>query len=135
MTAEALLCRQYLGKPFGWPRDRPALIKGVAGVWDDLQGNKERNIYYWYYATQLLHNMQNDAWKRWNPMIRDGLVKTQVISKGCDNGSWSPDSPQPDRWGTRAGRLFQTTMSILTLEVYYRYLPLYRTNDRQAMTE
>jgi hypothetical protein len=126
MTAEALLCRQYLG----WPRDHPALVKGVAGVWIDLQSSSERNIYFWYYSTQLLHNMQNKAWKQWNPQIRDGLVSTQIESKGCDQGSWSPLLPQPDRWGMRGGgRLYQTALSILTLEVYYRFLPLYRTSD------
>lgn len=125
MTAEALLCRQYLG----WPRDHPSLIKGVSGVWNDLQATDERNIYYWYYATQLLHNMQNKAWKQWNVRVRDALVAMQVESKGCDQGSWSPLFPTQDRWGIRGGRLFQTSLSILTLEVYYRFLPLYRTND------
>ncbi len=128
MTAEALLCRQYLG----WPRDHPSLIKGAAGVWEDLKLSDERNIYYWYYATQLLHNMQNKAWKQWNTRVRDGLVGMQVISKGCDHGSWSPVYPQPDRWGTRGGRLFQTSLSILTLEVYYRFLPLYRNEEQRA---
>ena len=122
MTAEGLLCRQYLG----WPRDYPPMVKGAAGVWDDLQANPQRNIYYWYYATQLLHNMQNKAWKKWNPMIRDGLIATQTESKGCDQGSWSPLLPEPDRRGVQAGRLYQTTLSLLTLEVYYRWLPLYR---------
>ena len=128
MSAEALLCRQYLG----WPRDHPALIKGVASVWDDLQVSQERNIYYWYYATQLLHNMQNDAWKKWNVKVREGLIATQVENKACDDGSWSPGVPQPDRWGTAGGRLFQTSLSILTLEVYYRFLPLYRGNERPS---
>ena len=32
-----------------------------------------------------------------------------------------------------AGRLFQTSLSILTLEVYYRYLPLYRTADTEGL--
>jgi hypothetical protein len=125
MTAEALLCRQYLG----WPRDHASLVAGVAIVWDDLQSSDERNIYYWYYATQLLHNMQNKAWKQWNAKVRDGLVAMQIESKGCDQGSWSPIFPQPDRWGLRGGRLFQTSLSILTLEVYYRFLPLYRNNE------
>ena len=128
MTAEALLCRQYLG----WPRDHPALVKGVAGVWIDLQASPERNIYFWYYSTQLLHNMQNKAWKQWNPQVRDGLVASQVGGGGCDQGSWSPLLPQPDRWGMRGGRLYQTSLSILTLEVYYRFLPLYRANDPAA---
>lgn len=128
MTAEALLCRQYLG----WPRDQGAMLKGVAIVWDELQADPQRNIYYWYYATQLLHNMQNKAWKQWNPRVRDGLVGMQVQGDGCDQGSWSPVYPQPDRWGMRGGRLFQTSLSVLTLEVYYRFLPLYRTTDEKT---
>jgi hypothetical protein len=128
MTCEALLCRQYLG----WPRDYPAMVKGVSGVWQELQADPSRNIYYWYYATQLLHNMQNKAWKQWNPLVRDGLVAQQIVSKGCDQGSWSPNLPQPDRWGRQAGRLFQTSLSILTLEVYYRWLPLYRNTEMPA---
>ena len=125
MSAEGLLCRQYLG----WPRDYPAMVKGTAAVWEDLKASSDRNIYYWYYATQLLHNMQNKNWKQWNVRVRDGLIGMQVISKGCDHGSWSPIFPQPDRWGTKGGRLFQTSLSILTLEVYYRFLPLYRNTD------
>ncbi len=63
------------------------------------------------------------------PGVRDGLIAMQISSKGCDQGSWSPVLPQPDRWGIRAGRLFQTSLSILTLEVYYRFLPLDRNAD------
>jgi hypothetical protein len=125
MTAEGLLCRQYLG----WPKEHPGLVNGAAGVWKDLQASSERNIYYWYYATQLLHNMQGKAWKQWNVRVREALISMQVASKGCDHGSWSPISPETDRWGRTGGRLFQTSLSILTLEVYYRFLPLYRTSD------
>lgn len=134
MTAEALLTRQYLG----WPRDFPALVKGASLVAADLEGSKERNIYYWYYATQLLHNMQNKDWKRWNARVRDGLVAMQVTGDGCDHGSWDPNSPQPDAWARTdrrlgAGRLFLTSLSVLTLEVYYRYLPLYQPSDTDKL--
>jgi hypothetical protein len=126
MTAEALLSRQLLG----WPRDYPALVKGVGQISADLQSSGERNIYYWYYATQLLHNMRNDQWKRWNIKIREGLIGLQVKEDGCTRGSWDPLMPQPDRWAASSGgRLYLTSLSILTLEVYYRYLPLYRTAD------
>ena len=130
MSAEALLCRQYLG----WPRDSTAMVRGTAGVWNDLQNSNERNIYYWYYATQLLHNMQNKNWKQWNVKIRDTLIAMQVVNKGCDRGSWSPFDPVTDRWGRTGGRLFQTSLSVLTLEVYYRFLPLYRNVDEPADT-
>ena len=42
-------------------------------------------------------------------------------------GTRSP--PSPISGPKRAGRLYLTSLSILTLEVYYRYLPLYRTAD------
>lgn len=130
MTAEALLSRQYLG----WPRDYPALVKGASMVFGHLEESRERNIYYWYYATQMLHNMQNKEWKRWNVRVRDGLVSMQTTGAGCDRGSWDPNSPQPDMWARTdnrigAGRLFLTSLSVLTLEVYYRYLPLYSPSD------
>lgn len=122
MTAEGLVGRQLLG----WKRDHPPLIKGVAQVAVDLERNPTRNIYYWYYATQLLHNMKNQAWEVWNPRVREMLIGTQSQEGGCARGSWDPFQPTPDRWGRTGGRLFMTSLSILTLEVYYRYLPLYR---------
>jgi hypothetical protein len=125
MTAEALLSRQLLG----WPRNYPPLVKGAAQIAADLENPEERNIYYWYYATQLLHNMRNKDWERWNPKVREGLIHMQVKQEGCAQGSWDPDLPTADRWGQSAGRLYVTSLSILTLEVYYRYLPLYRGYD------
>jgi len=133
MTAEGLVSRQLLG----WPRDFPALVKGVGQVSAHLQEGGDRNIYYWYYATQLLHNMRNEQWDRWNPKIREGLIALQVNDDTCAKGSWDPFSPVPDIWAERAGRLYLTSLSILTLEVYYRYLPLYRTadDDKDKMEE
>ena len=129
MTAEALVARQLLG----WPREHPSLVKGAGRVAANLGSSKQRNIYYWYYATQLLHNMKNKDWERWNPRVREALIATQITGDSCENGSWDPLSPNRDRWGGSGGRLFQTSLSVLTLEVYYRYLPLYRTADQEGL--
>ena len=125
MTTEALLSRQLLG----WPRESPALVKGVGMISAHLQEADERNIYYWYYATQLLHNMKGPRWERWNLKIREGLINMQVKDTTCARGSWDPFEPAPDTWSRHAGRLYLTSLSILTLEVYYRYLPIYRSFD------
>jgi hypothetical protein len=125
MTAEALLGRQYLG----WNRETPALLRGAAFVSADLEQSQERNIYYWYYATQMLHNMHGKLWDQWNRRVRETLVGTQVTGVGCDLGSWDPEYLASDKWTVKAGRLYLTSLSLLTLEVYYRYLPLYREND------
>jgi hypothetical protein len=132
MTTEALLSRQLLG----WPRDFPPLIKGVGMISAHLQQSGDRNIYYWYYATQLLHNMKGDKWERWNVKIREGLISTQVKDGTCAQGSWDPFQPAVDVWARTAGRLYLTSLSLLTLEVYYRYLPIYRSFDEdQAKPE
>jgi len=119
MTAEALLCRQYLG----WPRNHPGLRGGIRFLLDRHPPDpKQTNIYYWYYATQVFHHYGGPDWERWNDRMRRILVDTQV-KKGHAAGSWNPDSA----WGTTGGRLFQTALAACTLEVYYRYLPLYRS--------
>jgi hypothetical protein len=131
MTAEALLSRQLLG----WPRNYPPLVKGAAQIAAHLLTFDDRNIYYWYYATQLLHNMKNKDWEQWNLKVREGLINIQVKEAGCAAGSWDPNLPTADRWGQMAGRLYTTSLSILTLEVYYRYLPLYRGYDEDQGSE
>ncbi len=131
MTAEALLCRQYLG----WRKSSRSLRAGAGEVYKHLMTSGERNIYYWYYATQLLHNLGGETWKRWNRRIREELIQTQMTGDDCDRGSWSPVIPEVDRWGQSAGRLYTTSLSLLTLEVYYRYLPLYENLDRDPLLE
>jgi len=117
MTAEALLCRQYLG----WPQDDDRLLSGVRYLLDHPIEWRQENVYYWYYATQVLHHMQGDYWKRWNAVMRVETPRRQVET-GREQGSWDPHN---DRWGMYAGRLFTTCFHIYMLEVYYRHLPIY----------
>jgi hypothetical protein len=57
------------------------------------------------------------------------LIGMQVKDGTCAQGSWDPQTPQADRWAQHAGRHYLTSLSVLTLEVYYRYLPIYRSFD------
>jgi len=125
MTAVGLLCRMYNG----WRRDRPALIQGVEYL--AKVGPQPGAIYYNYYATQVLHHWGGDLWKHWNLRMREELVQSQR-QDGPAAGSWDHVDWSDHGLG---GRLYQTTLSILTLEVYYRHLPLYRRFDDTALTE
>ena len=49
----------------------------------------------------------------------------------CATGSWDPAKPTADPWGTHGGRLMMTSLGALTLEVYYRYLPLYKLDKKK----
>lgn len=117
MTAEALLCRQYLG----WKRDDRRLLTGVNLIRAYPMSWQERDVYYWYYATQVLHHLAGAEWDEWNAVMRQMLPENQT-KDGPERGSWSPSG---DRWGPHGGRLYVTCLSIYMLEVYYRHLPLY----------
>jgi hypothetical protein len=122
MTAVGLLCRQYLG----WGPRNPGLINGVNRL-KTVPPGATPNLYYYYYATQVMHHMGGEPWEFWNPKMRDLLVRTQdkgtTPKREHQKGSWSP---QGDAHAGAGGRIMQTSLSLLTLEVYYRHLPLYR---------
>lgn len=119
LTAEGLLSRQYLG----WARNDPRLLNGVNFLVTNLPDWNDRNVYYWYYGTQVCHHMEGKEWQKWNGVMRQLLPEHQE-KQGAERGSWDPNG---DRWGGTAGRLYVTCLSLYTLEVYYRHLPIYQT--------
>lgn len=125
MTSVGLLMRLYSG----WRRDNSNFVRGADFLREhppQIGTPREplRDTYYWYYATQVMFHMGGDYWNEWNAKLHPLLVNTQ-IKQGPMAGSWDPRGPVPDRWGVQAGRLYVTTLNLLSLEVYYRHLPLY----------
>ena len=121
MSAEGLLCRQYLG----WEHSQAEMITGVNRLVDQdwMFTREDNNVYYWYYATQVLHHFGGSQWKAWNDLMKEELPDMQV-KQGREAGSWAP---QRDRWASvSGGRLMMTCFSIYCLEVYYRHMPLYQ---------
>jgi hypothetical protein len=90
-------------------------------VKNHLPSRNAPNIYYWYYGTQTLHHVGGEPWNQWNRAVREILVETQETA-GHAAGSWAPLGPHADA----GGRLYQTALSVCTLEVYYRHLPIFR---------
>ncbi|HEY0983283.1 prenyltransferase/squalene oxidase repeat-containing protein [Schlesneria sp.] len=114
MTAVGLLSRMYLE----W-KDNGRLAAGVRLL--DEHGPDYNDMYYNYYATQVMHHWGGAEWDRWNLVMRERLIRTQ-IQEGHATGSWDV----ADYHGRGGGRLYMTTLALLTLEVYYRHLPLYQ---------
>ncbi len=113
-TAIGLLMRMYTG----WSRDDPRLARGVAYV--ARLGPSRDDLYFNYYATQLLHHFDGTQWNDWNEKMRQTLIRTQA-KEGAERGSWFFADPR----GAQGGRHYNTAMAIMILEVYYRYMPLY----------
>ena len=68
-----------------------------------------------------------DWHKFWNPKMRDLLIDMQDKSgDDAKRGSWQKDM---GHIGSQCGRLGTTCLALLTLEVYYRHLPLYKRDS------
>ncbi len=125
MTAVGMLMRMYSG----WRRDNPDMksaadyLASYPPVIGDAKA-PQRDTYYWYYATQVMFHMGGEHWDNWNRQLNPILVEGQ-IKAGPQAGSWDPKTPVADRWSGHAGRLYLTTLNLLSLEVYYRHLPIY----------
>lgn len=124
VSSVGLLCRMYMG----WGREHQGLGKGIAMLrrlgpsvgYDDSP--ESVNMYYNYYATQVMKHWGGSEWDEWNRVMRDFLVESQE-TKGTKRGSWYWDAGNHS--SDSGGRLYHTALAAMTLEVYYRYLPLY----------
>lgn len=130
MTSVGLLMRLYTG----WGKEDPMMVKGADWLLQrpPALGTKQsplRDTYYWYYASQVLFHTGGQRWKAWYESLYPMLIESQV-TQGPYAGSWEPLGPIPDAWGEYAGRLYVTTLNLLSLEVTYRHLPIYEATSR-----
>ncbi|MGA2618165.1 MAG: prenyltransferase/squalene oxidase repeat-containing protein [Thermoguttaceae bacterium] len=76
------------------------------------------DFYAWYNCTLAMFQAGGQPWKRWNDVVRNGLIDCQCLeAQSCARGSWDPLG----RWAPQGGRIYSTALAVLTLEVYYRY--------------
>jgi hypothetical protein len=124
MTAEALACRLFLGLP----ADHPAAVEAIDLIDRSPPLASAPNAYTWYYATLATFHAGGPQWDRWNARLQAALLPLQHRGGGGLDGSWDPDPV----WGGHGGRVYATALSAMTLEVYYRHLPMHRRAGRVA---
>jgi hypothetical protein len=124
MTAESLFCRLLLGLP----PDHPSATEALGLLAASPPTASTYNSYTWYYATLASFHAGGPQWDAWNARLQAALLPLQHRSGGPLDGSWDPDRV----WGGHGGRVYATALSALTLEVYYRHLPLHGRTARVA---
>ena len=77
-------------------------------------------VYVWYYATQAYFHQGGRLWERWNNMYAPLAVRNQN-----EDGSWTFSSGRSAAYGP----VYHTTLTALSLMVYYRYLPTFQEPD------
>lgn len=127
LTGIGVLCMQLLGAA-----NEPEARKGLAWVeqnitmnWEEPYGSSP--VYYWYYITQAKFHHGGSVWTKWNRDFTKALIDNQIVEEGMgvdgkDIGYW--DSPSEHEH--HDGRVMDTCLCALQLEVYYRYLPTYK---------
>jgi len=118
LTAIGMLCRVFIGED-----TQGAMLRAHGNMMLNYlpQANKT-DFYQMYYATLAMFQMGGEYWRKWNVVMKKILCDTQRKG-GCADGSWDPTGFEA--WAdTRCGRVFFTAVGCLSLEVYYRYLPV-----------
>jgi len=137
MSAIGMLCRQFIGGNYDAEINAAAnhLLEqqkkavAAAGGGGGQKDALVHDLYYTYYSVLAMFQMGGEYWTQWNKMFRDPLVKLQETKNILDGkgrfvrGSWDPKDTM---WGAQGGRVYSTAMAILSLEVYYRFLPVYK---------
>ena len=122
LTGVGILCELF------WKGDIRILRKGMDWMLDETEKNKpvkykseHADLYAWYYHTQACLMFGGVAWKKWNRWFQDEICDVQNT-----DGSW----PAPGGKGvgiqsaeSKSGQVYRTTLCILMLEVFYRYMP------------
>ena len=70
--------------------------------------------YYYghYYAAQAMYQAGGEHWEQWFPLVRDQLVKDQIV-----DGSWTDQTLSNE---------YATAMSLVVLQVANNYLPIFQ---------
>jgi hypothetical protein len=109
-SAMGLWCKQSLHAR----RDDSAIVGGVQYLMKHLPDADAPNIVYWYFANQVMFNLNDRNWDLWNRKMRGTLVATQIRDR-CAAGSWDADKPSGDLWGAQGGRVMTTSFATLIL--------------------
>lgn len=117
-TSIGLLMRLFRGMP----NSHPMLLEGATFL--SKSTRPASDAYFNYYSTLLLFHIGGPFWEPWNNQMREHLIYSQEQS-GHAAGSWFFEDP----YGREGGRLYTTAMCAMTLEVYYRFAPIYQQVD------
>ncbi len=134
LTGVGILCLQLLGQPKA-DQVKGGLAHLMATGNFRWEGAIWKNVYWWYYDTQARFHEGGECWKTWNKQFSLPLVKAQIVipqaiegpgGRMYDIGYWDTNND-------RAGRVMDTTLCTLMLEVYYRYLPTFQKPEEFAV--
>jgi hypothetical protein len=131
MTSVCMLCKLLMGfdRSEAMLQKQGELLLTDPPDWKKMASRDEgHSMYYWYYGTLAVFQLGGDRWTKWNEAMKKALLPNQCKGGPMDgtladkDGSWDPVDWLQAYSGTR---VYATAINALSLEVYYRYLPMY----------
>lgn len=137
LTGAGVLCLQLLGAAKD-PDTKKGfqILESRTCKWDDSSG--QRPLYFWYYETQAKFHRGQATWSRWNDQFAPTLTANQNTESG--KYTWKGESYDIGYWNSPTktesyGKVYNTTLCALMLQVYYRYLPTYKEPDEISLED
>jgi hypothetical protein len=134
LTSVGVLCMQLLGatKTTEVKTGMDWLNQNATFEWAAPWGTQP--IYHWYYVTQAKFHTGGEIWNTWNKQFSTQLTQNQIVMKGAgidgkDIGYWTGLDECCKAY------VYNTTLSTLMLEVYYRYLPTFKTAEEEKVED
>ena len=123
-TAIGLCVGVFLGEGLGNIKMESMANEVVKTHLPSYRSFETTNQYWMYYNTLGIFQVGGDRWLKFNDVVRDMLIEAQRKEEGCFHGSWDWETKGNDYHGAKTGRLISTAYCVLSLQVYYRYVPL-----------
>jgi hypothetical protein len=117
LTGVGMLCNQM------WDKNKAAVRKGASYVLKNTKFDYNGeccDLYGHYYESQAMIQRSRADWQKYNDLFRD-----QVLNNQDSDGSWKvPGGGKKIRGNEniRGDKVYRSTLCILMLEVYYRFL-------------
>jgi hypothetical protein len=115
-TAIGLLCLIYMGVPPQHPGMEVAVQRLLQ------QGPNTGDMYYTYYANQIMYQHGGQEWTQWKERTEQLLHGSQAKNDHME-GSWFLPG---DHGARNGGRLYSTVMALLCLEENYRHMRIFQ---------
>jgi len=112
LTGVGVLCNQM------WGKRGAEVSKGVRAISKNSQFDflgDSGNLYQHYYESQAMMQHGGSEWRKYNDVFRDQLLKNQ-------NGDGSWKKPGGKGIASSGEQVYDTSLCVLMLEVYYRFL-------------
>ena len=125
LTGVGVLCTYF------WKGDKDKTVRnGIKYIIETTEKDEpveykgaKANLYAWYYHTQACLMFGGEAWTKWNRWYQ-----SQISDNQSPDGSWPVTGNAKPIGGLEheadvTGQVYRTTMCVLMLEVFYRYMP------------